>query len=710
MSLRNRMLCIGLLLWICELPAQIIYPETKKINHQDVYFGHVVEDPYQWLEDDNSEETKEWVVQENHVTQNYLSQIRYRDQLKSRLTDLYNYEKTTNFFKAGDLIIYKKNDGLQNQAVWMSKNSKTGEEKTLIDPNKIDPKGTTTFSFLEHKKGSNYISVGVNKAGSDWMEIKVLDLNTAEFLKDELKWVKFSNATWYGNGFYYNRYPTPEPGKEFSATTENPSIYYHQLGTDQKEDVLIYSYPENPKLYLQVNITDDNQYQILYRYGGSDGFETLYRKLPENPKEATSFTYLFKGFENKNEVLGHVDGYFIIKTNIDAPNYKIVAVDIHHPEKENWKTLVPESSSVIEYSAIAGNKIISGYLKNACSELAVTDLDGKNTKNILLPGLGTVELSYSKENDDDLIYHFTSFTQPNTSYSYNLKTDATHQLSYPELSFSVSDFESRQIWYTSKDGTKIPMFLIYKKGMKQNGNNPAYLYGYGGFEVNITPAYSSSYIALLEQGVVIAIANLRGGGEFGEEWHQAGMLMKKQNVFDDFIAAAEYLIAEKYTSSSKLALAGGSNGGLLVGACMIQRPELFRVALPAVGVMDMLKYQDFTVGWGWISEYGASNQSEEMFRYLYGYSPYHNIRKGVNYPATMVTTADHDDRVVPAHSFKFAARLQEYTLNKYPALIRIDVQAGHGAGKPVSKIIDETSDKWSFFLWNTGVKKLKKLK
>ncbi len=709
-DMKYNLLCVGILLLMNELSAQVVYPETKKIHHQDMYFGHVVDDPYQWLEDDNSEETHAWVIQENKVTQKYLSQIKYRDQLKSRLTELYNYVKTTDFFKAGDLIIYKKNDGLQNQALWMYKKGMDGEEKVLIDPNKEDPAGTTTFSFLDYNKKRNLISVELHKAGSDWMEIKALDLNTFQFLKDELKWIKFSDTQWYGDGFYYSKYPTPESGKEFSAATENQCIYYHQLGTDQNEDVLIYTDPEAPRHYHHVRNTDDNKYQILYKYRGSDGFELLYRKLPENPKEVTPFVYLFKGFESKNEVLGHVDGHFIIKTDVEAPNYKIISIDLQHPEKENWKTIVPESSSVIEYSAIAGNKIVAGYLKNACSELKVFDLNGQNAKDIQLPGLGTAELSYSKASDDELIYHFTSFTQPNTSYSYNLKTGATAQLAHPELGFSTSDFVTRQIWYTSKDGTKVPMFLIYKKGMKQNGKNPAYLYGYGGFGVNITPAYSSSYISLLEQGTVIAIANLRGGGEFGEEWHRAGMLMKKQNVFDDFIAAAEYLITEKYTSSSKLALAGGSNGGLLVGACMIQRPELFRVAFPAVGVMDMLKYQNFTVGWGWVSEYGASNQSEEMFKYLYGYSPYHNLRKGVNYPATMVTTADHDDRVVPAHSFKFAARLQEYTMNKFPALIRIDVQAGHGKGKPVSKIIDEISDKWSFFLWNTGVKKLKKIK
>lgn len=689
------------------ISAQVTYPETLKTDHKDTYFNVEISDPYQWLEDDNSEETKDWVSRQNQVTQDYLSQIKYRDQIKDRLMQLNDYTKLYHYKKLGDITIYLKNTGLQDQAVWMYKHKDSEEELVLLDPNELDPEGTTTYSFSAYSDDLNTVVVAVNKAGSDWTTLKVFSLNTMEFEEDELQWTKFSNARWYKDGFYYSKYPTPEEGKELSAASEYQSIYYHQIGTPQSEDILIYKDDSQPQHYHNLTLTHDKAYQILYKRSGTDGFEVLYRKQDENIRDSTPFQYLFKGFKNKNYILGNIDHELIVLTDVDAPNYKIVRINLNQPDQRKWKTLIKESTSVIESASIANEHLVISYLKNAHSEIETYNLKGKKKQLIPLPGLGSATITYTKESDKELYFSYSSFTTPLTNFSYNIETQKIQELSNTQPNFNPDDYISKQVWYTSKDGTLIPMFLIHKKGLKKNGNQPTYLYAYGGFNVNITPSFSTSYISLLEQGVVIAIPNLRGGGEFGEEWHQAGMLFNKQNVFDDFIAAAEYLIHKKYTSPEKLAIAGGSNGGLLVGACMTQRPELFRVAFPAVGVMDMLKYQNFTVGWGWVPEYGSSDQSKEMFEYLYSYSPYHNIKKNVNYPATMVTTADHDDRVVPAHSFKFAARLQEYTKNKYPALIRIDIQAGHGAGKPISKIIDEVADKWSFFLWNVGVENLK---
>lgn len=686
---------------------QVEYPKTHQINHTDEYFGTVISDPYQWLEDDRSEETMTWVQKQNEVTQKYLAQIEFKDQIKERLNVINNYEKTSSYSKLGELTIFLKNSGLQNQAVWKYIESETGEEKTLLDPNELDSKGTTTFNFLDYNKDKHLVTVAINQAGSDWANIQIFDLNTFEFLEDKLEWVKFSNTEWYQDGFYYSRYPTPEKGKELSASSEFQGIYYHKLGTPQEEDILIYLDEENPKHYHNLYLSDDKKHQILYKRSGTDGFEILYRTQSKNIESSTPFQYLFEGFEHKQYIIASNGNKWLVLTDREAPNYKIVEIDINQPEKA-WKTIIPEGASVIESAKVLKGKIIVNYLENAHSIIQVFDKNGAFENEVKLPGLGTATLTYTKPEDPEIYFSYTDFTTPSTPFSYQTENQSIKQLSSAQLNFDVHQFESKQVWYPSRDGTLIPMFIIHKKGLKLEGNHPTYLYAYGGFNVNITPSFSTSYISLLEQDVVIAIPNLRGGGEFGEAWHQAGMLTKKQNVFDDFIAAAEYLIREKYTSSSKLAIAGGSNGGLLVGACMTQRPELFQVAFPAVGVLDMLKYQNFTVGWGWVPEYGSSEQSKKMFEYLLGYSPYHNLQKGVDYPATMITTADHDDRVVPAHSFKFAARLQELTLNKRPALIRIDVDAGHGAGKPISKIIDEAADKWSFFLWNVGVERLKK--
>ena len=696
-----------MLVYMTEPNAKIHYPQTPQKEHTDVYYGQSVQDPYQWLEDDNSLESKEWVQTENKLTQDYLSKISFRSQIKNRLEALNDYEKVGSFFRAGKLLIFRKNTGLQNQSIWMYKVGLDGDENVLLDPNQYDSDGTTTFEFIGYSESLNIVAVAISKAGSDWQTIKVFDLTKMQFLQDELQWVKFSGADWYQDGFYYGRYPEPETGKELSATSEFQSIYYHKIGTQQNEDLLIYQDIEQPRNYHSVESTDDKAFQILYKTSGTDGFETLYRKLGDDYKQIDTFQYLFKGFKHKSRVIDHLNGRFLIMTDINAPNYQVVLVDPNQNSPKQWKIIIPEQKSVMTDVFVIKDRILIEYLENAHSVIKIYDLEGHYIKDVSIPGLGTVAVTYFKKSDPEFFYSFSSFTQPETSFQYNVDNDEKKPLAISKLPFQVDNYQSEQVWYPSKDGTAIPMFLVYKKGLERTSKNPTYLYAYGGFNISLTPSFSTSYISLLEQGVLIAIPNIRGGGEFGENWHQAGMLMDKQNVFDDFIAAAEYLISNHYTSSKKLAIAGASNGGLLVGACMTQRPDLFQVALPAVGVMDMLKFQNFTVGWGWVPEYGSSDQSKEMFEYLYHYSPYHNIRKGVNYPATLVTTADHDDRVVPAHSFKFIARLQSYTKNKRPALIRIETQAGHGAGKPISKIIDEVADKWTFFLWNVGLKRLK---
>lgn len=691
------------LIGVYALHAQLVYPITEKSDHTDTYFGVDVEDPYQWLEDDNSAATAAWVDAQNVTTNNYLDQIPYRSALKARLTELANYPRAAGAFRAGSYIIYSKNDGLQNQSVWYVKEGLDGEEHILLDPNQLDDKGTTSVSFSGLSKDHQYIAVNISKAGSDWSTMKIIDLRNRTFLKDELEWVKFSNATWLLDGFFYSRYPKPAEGKEYSALSEYQSIYYHALGTPQENDLLIYTDSTQPRHYHSVSLTDDSRYLVMYKSAGTDGYETYYRDMQSEVTEPV-FSPLFTGFSNKSRVIGHHNGLLYVFTNLGAPNYRIIGLNAVDPDPNQWMEIIPEEESVLQNASFGGGKLVLTYLKNATTRIVIADTDGENKKEVDLPGIGTASISHAKMDDSLVFYSFNTFTEPGAILFYNLKAGESKRFFSSELTFNPEEFETKQVWYSSKDGTKVPMFITHKKGIVLDGSNPAYLYGYGGFNISETPKFSAFNIALLEQGVVMATANLRGGGEFGEAWHQAGMLMKKQNVFDDFISAAEYLIEAGYTSSQKLAIAGRSNGGLLVGACMTQRPDLFKVAFPGVGVLDMLKYQNFTVGWGWVPEYGSSSQSKEMFEYLYNYSPYHQLKKGTSYPATMVTTADHDDRVVPAHSFKFAARLQEFHSGELPVLIRIDKQAGHGAGKPISKLLDEVADLWSFFLWNVGVK------
>ncbi|MCB9034607.1 MAG: S9 family peptidase [Chitinophagales bacterium] len=689
----------------------IQYPNTEKIPHEDVYFGTTIIDNYQWLEDDNAPATKAWVEAENKVTTQYLESIPYRNQLKERYKEMYNYTKLSSPQKVGNYFFFSKQEGLKNQATIYIQNGLNATPEVFIDPEKEDPNGLTTFELSGASSNNQYIAIVVHKAGSDWSNIIVYDIATKKPLNDKLEWVKFSDAAWYKNGFFYSRYPKPEAGKELSAANENHSVYYHQLGDSQDNDVLVHK-DDNPLLFHSLEVTEDEQYLILYKSSGTNGFETYYKKTTE---EGWNFKPLFTGFDNKSRVIDVQNGKFIVFTDIDAPKYRLISVDPNNNNPKSWKDIIAESKTgLLEKVVIANGKYYAQYLENASNQLYSFDLDGKNKQAIALPTIGTTELFASKKTDKTIFYSFTSFIYPKSIFTINTSTGYSDLFFKPELTFNPNDYEVKQEWYKSHDGTKVSMFIVHKKGLALNKKNPTYLYAYGGFNISMTPGFSSSRFLLLENGGVFAMPNLRGGGEYGEEWHQAGMLMKKQTVFDDFIAAAEYLIKNRYTSSQYLGIAGGSNGGLLVGACMTQRPELFKVAFPAVGVMDMLKYHQFTIGWGWVPEYGSSEQSKEMFEYLKGYSPYHNLKPNTKYPATLVTTADHDDRVVPAHSFKFAAQLQacndnvatkKYTPN--PVLIRIGVNAGHGAGKPTSKIIEEQVDIWSFFFWNVGIKSLK---
>lgn len=688
----------------CEKQKQnISYPITQKIAHTDTYFDTVVDDPYQWLEDDTSAQTIAWVDAQDKVTFDYLDKIPYRQQLKERYKELYDYAKLDNVVIAGEYIFFQKKEGLQNQMTTYIQKGTTGKPEVFIDPSKIDPKGLTTLEISSVSNDNKYVTVTQNKAGSDWQELSVYEIDTKTKLSDELTWLKSASPSWYKNGFFYSRYPKPETGTELSAKNEFHSVYYHKLGNTQDKDELVYKDPKEPLSYNAVYATENGNYLILYRSLGTYGNEIYYKKANES---GWDFKPLFTGSKNEYAVLDDAFDNFIVYTDEAAPNKQLISVDLNKPEAKNWITLIPEDkNALLEGVTMYKNKVVAKYLQNATNKLYFIEDNGKKTE-IELPGTGNVEIFGGKSSDKLFAYTYTSFNYPNTIFTCNLESEKSTLFLKPELKFNPEDYESKQVWYKSKDGTKISMFIVHKKGLILNGKNPTYLYGYGGFSVNMTPSFSASRILLLENGGVFAMPNLRGGAEYGEEWHKAGTLMQKQNVFDDFIYAATYLIKQKYTSKEKLAIAGGSNGGLLVGACMTQRPDLFKVAFPAVGVLDMLKFHKFTIGWGWVPDYGSSEQSAAMFNYLYGYSPYHNLKLNKKYPATMITTGDHDDRVVPAHSFKFAARLQELGNKKNPLLIRIDKNAGHGAGKPTSKIIDEVGDQWSFFFWNLGYKNL----
>ena len=683
---------------INNIMPNLSYPETAKdSNVLDDYHGTEIADPYRWLEIDTATNVKEWVLAQNETTTDYLSTIPYRDKIRDRYEDIFNYEKLSSPYKVGEYYFFQKNDGLQNQYVIYYQKGLDGEPAIFLDPNTMSDDGTSAVSLLGFSPDDKYVAYSVSEAGSDWSTIYVMEIASRKKMSDELKWVKFSGASWLADGFYYSKYPTPKDGTELSAANDFHSIYFHKLGDDQTMDKLIFSNPKEPKRYHFGGVTEDKKYHIVYASSGTDGFETYYKDLSKSNSE---YVALFKGFDNKTTVVDHVDGNFLMKTDIDAPKYRLISIDLSNPAKENWKTIIPQTEDLLVDVSTGGGKLWANYLKDVKTVIKRYDLDGTNELAVKLSGLGSASGFGGRKDDEHFFYTFSSFTQPATIYKYDIATNTSSQFYESKLKFDPSQFEEKQVFYTSKDGTKVPMFIVHKKGLELNGNNPTYLYAYGGFNVSLTPSFSTSRMILLENGGVFAMPNLRGGGEYGEEWHKAGMLDKKQNVFDDFIAAAEYLIANKYTNSEKLAIAGGSNGGLLVGAAMTQRPELFSVAFPAVGVMDMLRYHKFTVGWGWVPEYGSSDNKED-FENLLSYSPLHNLKPGVKYPSTMVSTADHDDRVVPAHSFKFGARLQECHEGENPVILRIDINAGHGAGKPTSKIIDEQADIWSFFFFNT---------
>ncbi|MEI6508831.1 MAG: prolyl oligopeptidase family serine peptidase [Bacteroidota bacterium] len=677
------------------------YPQTKKGNVTDDYFGTKVADPYRWLEYDTAADVAEWVKAENKITHDYLDQIPFRKNIKERLTQIWNFPKYGTPFKEGEFYYFYKNNGLQNQSVlYRTKNlNDTSATELFLDPNKLSDDGTASLASVTFSKDHNLCAVGVAQSGSDWNELFVMDVASKNKLSDKISWVKFSGATWCGNGFYYSRYDEPKKGKEFSNQNQFMKIYYHEMSKKQGDDKLIYEDKEHPLRYFNASITEDERFLFINISEGTSGSEILVQDLSKHEKD---FKLLAKGFVNNFSVVDNNGEKILLHTDLDAPRYRLVEVDPNNPDTKNWKDIIPQSKDLLEYIGTGGGKLFPVYLKDASSKVFQYDYTGKMEHEILLSGIGTVSGVGGKKEDKELFYSFVSYTNPGAIYHYDIASGEAKLYRQTEVKFNPDEFETKQIFYPSKDGTKIPMFIICKKGIKLDGTNPTMLYAYGGFNISMTPGFSVSRIMFLENGGVYAVANLRGGGEYGEDWHKAGMLDKKQNVFDDFIAAAEYLIKEKYTSSDKLAINGGSNGGLLIGACMTQRPELYKVCIPQVGVLDMLRYHKFTIGWGWAVEYGKSDSAAD-FNYLIKYSPLHNVKEGTHYPSTMIMTADHDDRVVPAHSFKFAAELQAKHKGTNPVLIRIDSKAGHGAGKPTTKLIDDATDMWSFVLWNLCV-------
>jgi prolyl oligopeptidase len=681
----------------CSRGEKLTYPATQKTDQVDDYFGTKVSDPYRWLEDDRSEQTGKWVEAQNAVTFDYLKKIPFRDTLKKRLTDIYNYPRYSSPLRAGEYYFFTKNDGLQNQSVLYVQKGLEGSPEVFVDPNKLAADGTVRIGIAGISQDKKYLAISRGEAGSDWSEIRVMEIATKKELTDRIEWLKFSSAAWSGSGFYYSGYDKPASGKELTAKNEDQKIFYHKLGSPQSSDELVYQDKEHPLRYLEMDVTEDGNWAFLSVSEGTSGAELYCRDLK---KDDAPFQLLIKGFEADCAAIDHIGDKMLVRTNLDAPNFKVVLIDPKKPAKENWGTVIPEKTEVLDSATLAGGQLFCAYLKDANTKVYQHGLNGELVREIPLPALGTARGFYGWQDDKEIFYDFTSYTFPPTIYRYEIAAGKSAVFRKAEVKFNPDDYEVKQVFYESKDKTRVPMFVVHKKGLKLDGANPCYLTGYGGFNVSMQPSFNSSRIALLENGVVYAEPNLRGGGEYGETWHKAGMLQKKQNVFDDFIAAAEYLISNKYTSKEKLAIVGGSNGGLLVGAAMTQRPDLFKVALPAVGVMDMLRYQKFTVGWGWAVEYGSSDKQED-FKYLYAYSPLHNLKAGISYPATLVTTADHDDRVVPAHSFKFIATLQEKNSGPNPVLIRIETRSGHGSSN-LSKSIEITADMYAFFLQNVG--------
>ena len=683
-----------------EKPIQ--YPPTQKGDVKDNYFGTEVEDPYRWLEDDNSPETAEWVKAQNNLTFDYLHKLPFRDQINARLTELWDYPKYGTPFKEAGKYFFFKNNGLQNQSVLFMTDDLKAEPTVLLDPNTLSEDGTAALSNIEISNDGKYLIYQVAKSGSDWNEIFVKNIETGEMLPDHILWVKFSGVSWYKNGFFYSAYDKPVAGSELSKSNEFQKLYFHELGTEQSADKLIASDPDNAKKMFGAGLSDDKRFLFVSKSQGTHGNALEVKDLN---KANSKFVSLTQSYEFEFHAIDNIGDDLFILTNYKAPKYHLIKININQPEENNWVEIIPEKKDVLESVRLLAGKLVANYMTDAHSKTEIFSYEGNPEQEVQLPGIGTVSAFSGKRDENIAFYSYTSFNTPGEIYQYDFATNQSTLHFRPEVKFNPDDYEVKQEFYASKDGTKVPMFIVNKKGLELNGNNPTLLYAYGGFNISLTPSFSAARMAFIENGGVLAVANLRGGGEYGEDWHEAGTKMKKQNVFDDFIAAAEYLINQKYTSTKKLAIQGGSNGGLLVGAVTNQRPELFKVALPAVGVMDMLRFQKFTIGWAWASDYGSSDDNQEMFNYLNSYSPYHTIKKETAYPAVLVTTADHDDRVVPAHSFKYIARMQEYNPeNKLPLLIRIDSKAGHGAGKPTAKVIEEYTDVWAFVFYHLGMK------
>ncbi len=673
----------------------LIYPTTKKDDISDDYHGTTIADPYRWLEDDNSPETKAWVIAQNKVTNNYLSNIPFRDAIKDRLTELWDFEKIGTPVKEGDYYYFFKNSGLQNQSVLYRSKELGGEVEIVLDPNKLSDDGTSSLGGYSFNADGTLMAYNVSEGGSDWRTAYVLDLKTLKLTDDKVNWLKFSGMSWQGDGFYYSRYPAPDESQELSGQNKFHKLYYHQLGTPQESDVLIMESKDHPARNYYGSTTEDEQYLVINVVESTSG-NALY--VIDNKSKRKNPIAVVEDFTADHRVIDNDGASLLLLTSYACPNKRIVRVDLGNPSSENWVNVIPESKNTLDNVSIVGGKMFVKYIVNAQAQIKVYTLDGKYIQDLELPGIGNTGGVSGKKKDSEGFFSFTSFTYPTTSFKLNTNTLTYEVYERSDVAFNPDDFVTEQLWFSSKDGTRVPMFATYKKGIKLDGSNPTLLYGYGGFDISLLPGFNLTRLPLIENGGIYVVANLRGGGEFGSEWHKAGTLERKQNVFDDFQAAAEFLIEKGYTSSDKLAIEGGSNGGLLVGACMTQRPDLYAVAFPAVGVLDMLRYHEFTIGWAWATDYGRSDDPE-AFKYLIEYSPLHNVKE-IAYPATMVTTADHDDRVVPAHSFKFISELQDKHKGEDPVLIRIETSAGHGAGKPTDKVIQETADKLGFMLYN----------
>ncbi len=685
--------------------AKMKYPATKKVGQTDTYHGTAVADPYRWLEDDvrKSPEVAAWVAEQNKVTDAYLATLPQRDAIKKRITELWNYEKIGAPSKTGGKYFFSRNDGLQNQNVLYVQESLDAEPRLLLDPNTLTKDGTVALAGFVPSDDAKYAAYGLADAGSDWNSWKVLDVATGKTLGDDLRWIKFSSVSWTADskGFYYSRFPEPKPGETFQSLNVNMKLYYHRLGSPQADDALIYERPDQPKWGVSGTVTDDGRYLVIALNDGTTSRKS--RVLVRDLRGPGLGAELIANHDNKWSLVGNAGPMLFFLTDWHAPKMQLVAIDPRKPEPKDYITVIPEAKEVLENVNHVGNQFVCSYLEDAKTAVRVYGSDGKFARNVEFPGIGTASGFGGKPADTETFYTFSSFATPPTTFRYDLVTGESKKIRQAKVQFDPSLYEVKQVFAPSKDGTKVPMFIAHKKGLKLDGTNPTLLYGYGGFNISLTPTFSISRVQWLEMGGVYALANLRGGGEYGDAWHRAGTKLTKQNVFDDFIGAAEYLIAEKYTSPKKLAIQGGSNGGLLVGAVICQRPELFGAALPAVGVMDMLRFQRFTAGRYWVDDFGSSDDAAE-FKALYAYSPYHNLKPGTSYPATLVTTADTDDRVVPGHSFKFAARIQECQAGSAPVLSRIETKAGHGAGKPTTKVIEEVADQWAFLVKNLDFK------